>query len=222
MAVVTILRELGSGGGAIGRQAAQSLGYDFVDKDVIEGIFRQYGLTKFDELYNTIPSFLDLINYSNLLIVSMLNEIMEAVAQRGNVVILGRGAFANLGECADVLDVHIHAPMPVRAQRVMEREQLPDLQEAEAHVAEDDKMRQRFLQMFYNKHWEDESQFDLVLDTGSLSLDEAVQRIVAATQALAAKPPAPGAPTTAKLTVDPVLAAAVAKVIAYPLPALTS
>ena len=84
MAVVTILRELGSGGGEVGRQAAHHLGYDYVDKDVIEGIFRQYGLTKFEDLYNTMPSFLDMINYSNLLIVSMLNEIIEAVAQRGD------------------------------------------------------------------------------------------------------------------------------------------
>lgn len=220
MTVVTILRELGSGGGEIGRQAAHNLGYDYVDKDVIEGIFRQYGLTKFDQIYNNMPSFLDMINYSNLLIVSMLNEIIEAVAQRGNAVLLIRGGFAILDGCADVLNVRIHAPVSVRAPRVMTREQLPDLWHAEQQITEDDKLRRKFLQMFYDKRWEDQTQFDLVLDTGALTLEAATAQLVAATQALATKPIVAGATTTAKFKVDPVLADAVAKVLAHPLPAL--
>ena len=70
-----------------------------------------------------MPSWLDLISYTNLVTVAMLNEIMEAVAQRGNVVILGRSAFAVLGDCADVLDVRIHAPALGRAERIMARTQ---------------------------------------------------------------------------------------------------
>lgn len=222
MTVVTILRELGSGGGEIGRRAAQTLGYDYVDKEVIEGIFRQYGLTKFDQVYNTMPSFLDMINYSNLLIVSMLNEIIEAVAQRGKVVLLIRSGFAILGGCADVLNVRIHAPVSVRAPRIVAREQIADLWQAEQQIAEDDKLRRKFLQMFYDKHWDDAAQFDLVLDTGALTLDAATEQLVTAAQAVAAKPLAAGAPTTAKFKVDPVLADAVAKVLANPLPALAA
>ena len=60
MAVITISRELGSGGAEIGQQVAKSLGYDYVDKRTIDGIFRQYGLTKFDDLYNSAPGILDL------------------------------------------------------------------------------------------------------------------------------------------------------------------
>jgi cytidylate kinase len=222
MTVVTILRELGSGGGEIGRHAAHSLGYDYVDKEVIEGIFRQYGLTKFDQVYNTMPSFLDMINYSNLLIVSMLNEIIEAVAQRGKVVLLIRSGFAILGGCADVLNVRIHAPVSVRAPRLVGREQLADLWQAEQQIAEDDKLRRKFLQMFYDKHWDDAAQFDLVLDTGALTLETATEQLVTAAQAVAAKPLAAGAPTTAKFKVDSVLADAVAKVLANPLPALAT
>lgn len=221
MAVVTILRELGSGGGEIGKRAAQSLGYDYVDKDVIEGIFRQYGLTKFDHVYNSMPSFLDMINYSNLLIVSMLNEIIEAVAQRGNAVLLIRSGFAILQGCADVINVRIHAPVSVRAPRLMAREHLADLWQAEQQIAEDDKMRSKFIHMFYDKRWEDRAQYDLVLDTGTVTLESAAEQIVAAAKALSAKPIAAGATTTAQFKVDPVLAAAVANVLAYPLPSLT-
>ena len=105
---------------------ATSLDYEFVDKQTTDAIFRQYGLTRFDELYNSVPSFLDLLNADNLLLVAMANEIIEAVAQRGNVVIVGRAGFAVLAGFADVLNVRIEAPFSERVQRVMEQEGLAD------------------------------------------------------------------------------------------------
>jgi len=220
MAVITISRELGSGGLDIAQQVAKTLGYEFVDKRTADGIFRQYGLTKFDDLYSSAPNFLDLINADNLLLVSMSNEILEAVAKRGNVVILGRAGFAVLGDYADVLHVRIQAPFAERVQRVMAREGLTDLQVAEERVREDDSMHRTYVQRFYNKQWDAPSNFALVLDTSSLSSDMAVQRIVEAAKALEQKAPGKDAVTTAKIKVDPVLADAVAKVMAYPLPAL--
>ena len=220
MTVITISGELGSGSVDIAQQVAKALGYEFVDKRTTDGIFRQYGLTKFDDLYSSAPNFLDLINADNLLLVSMSNEIMEAVAQRGNVVILGRTGFAVLGDYADVLNVRIQAPFSDRVQRVMAREGLTDRQAAEERVREDDNVHRKYVQMFYNKHWDEASNFDLVLDTGSLSSDAAVKQIIEAARALEQKAPGKDAATTAQIEVDPVLADAVAKVIAYPLTAL--
>src|SRR5690349_3683759 len=130
MGVITISRQLGSGGEEIARQVAASLGYEYVDKQTTDTIFRQYGLTRFDELYNTVPSYLDLLNADNLLLVAMANEIIEAVAQRGSVVIVGRAGFAVLAGLADVLNVRIQAPLADRAQRVREREGLADFDAA--------------------------------------------------------------------------------------------
>lgn len=218
MAVITISNELGSGGVDIGQQVAKSLGYEFVDKNTSDGILRQYGLTKFNDVYNSAPSILDLVNSNNLLIVSMLNEILEALAQRGSVVILGRAGFAVLGKYADVLNVHIQAPFSDRVKRVMAREDLTDLQAAEERVREDDDVHRKFVQRFYNRHWDEPSAFNLVLDTGSLSSDAAVKQIVEAAGALEQQAPGKDAVTTATIEVDPVLVDAVTKVMAYPLP----
>ena len=220
MAVITISRELGSGGTDIAREVAKTLGYEFVDKRTTDGIFRQYGLTKFDDLYSSVPSWLDLINADNLLLVSMANEILEAVAKRGNVVILGRAGFAVLGGYADVLDVRIQAPFSERVQRVMAREGLADFDAAVQRVKEDDEVHRKYVQRFYNKQWDEPSNFDLILDTSSLSNDLAVKKIVEAARALDQKAPGRDAATTAKIEVDSVLADAVAKVISYPLPEL--
>jgi cytidylate kinase len=220
MAVMTISRELGSGGVEIARQVANRLGYEFVDKHTYDAIFRQYGLTKFEDLYSSAPSFLDLLNADNLLLVAMANEILEAVAKRGNIVILGRAGFAVLADYADVLHMHIQAPFSERVQRLMVREGLSDRQAAEERVREDDSVQHTYVQRFYNKQWDASSNFDLVLDTSSLSRDMAVQRIVEAAKALEQKVPPPDALTTATIEVDPVLADAVAKAMADPLPAL--
>lgn len=220
MAVITISRELGSGGSDIAQQVAKQLSYEFVDKRTTDGIFRQYGLTKFDDLYSSAPSILDLLNADNLLLISMANEIVEAVAKRGNVVLLGRAGFSVLGSYADVLNVRIGAPFSDRVQRVMAREGLTDLDAAMARVKEDDEVHRKYVQRFYNKQWDDPTNFDLIIDTGSLSNDEAVQQIFEAARALEQKPLGPGATTTAIIEVDSVLADAVDKTIANPLPVL--
>lgn len=220
MAVITLSGELGSNSREIARQVAQTLRYELVDKQIYDGIFRQYGLTRFEEVYSTAPSLLDLLNADNLLLVSMANEIVEAVARRGNVVIVGRAGFAVLAGYADVLHVHIQAALADRAQRVLDREGLADPSAAEERVREDDAMRQTYVQRFYNQQWDAPANFDLVLDTSTASSEMAVQQIVAAVNGLAQRPAAPNARTTAQLEVDPVLADAVSEALANPLPAL--
>jgi cytidylate kinase len=213
MAVVTISSEPGSGGREIAQLVAPALSYVLVDKRTTDDILRQYGLTKFEDLYSTAPSFLDLLNADNLLLVSMANEILEAVASRDKAVILGRTGFAVLGAYANVLHVRITAPLAERAQRVMIREGLADLQTAEDRVKEDDDIHRTYVQRFYDKHWDDPSSYNLSLDTGSLSIDVAAQQVVAATRALEQKGAAAGAATTSQIQVDPVLADAISKVM---------
>jgi len=220
MAVITISRELGSGGLDIAQRAAKALGYELADKHTADGVFRQYGLTKFDDLYDSAPSFLDIINADNLLLVSMANEITEALAKRGNIVIQGRAGFAVLADYADVLHVHILAPFADRVQQVMAEEGLADRQAAEERVTEDDNVHRIYVQRFYNKQWDAPSNFGLVLDTSSIPVDAAVQQIVEAAKGLEQKALGTDALTTAKIEVDPVLADAVANVMANPLPVL--
>jgi cytidylate kinase len=43
MTVITISREIGSGGGDIAKQVADSLDYHFVDKKMIERVLMEYG-----------------------------------------------------------------------------------------------------------------------------------------------------------------------------------
>jgi len=219
MAAITISRELGSLGTIIGEQVAEQLGYDLIDENIIEGVFRQYGLTKFTDLYHSIPRLWDIANVTNLLVVSMLNETFQALAQRGRVVIMGRGGFATLSGYTDVLKVRIQAPLSVRVERVMEKEGEADQQLAEEWVQKDDKMRRNFVQLFYDKRWDLETHYDLVLDTGTISAEMAIEWTVKAARALEQKELNEDE-TTRKVEVDPVLVDAIEKILAHPLPPL--
>src|SRR6267142_5759068 len=141
MKTIAISRLIGSEAAKIAQRVTGALGYTLVNKSVLEGIFRQYGLTKFGELYTSPPNLWDLANARNLLIVSMLNDTMEALAHRGDMLILGRGGYASLSKYADVLNVRLQAPFSVRVERVMARENLPTRLRAEQRVEADDTAR---------------------------------------------------------------------------------
>ena len=58
MKTIAISRLIGSEGAKIGRRVTEALGYTLVNKSVLEGIFRQYGLEKFGELIYVSTKYL--------------------------------------------------------------------------------------------------------------------------------------------------------------------
>ena len=212
MAVITISRELGSGGSYIGRQVAQTLGYHFVDKDTIEAVLVQYGFVEFSEEYDSLPGFWARFDARRAELVDMLNRVIKALAQHGDVVILGRGSFAVLGGLADVLHVRVKAPLPIRVRQVMVQQQIADADQAEVIVTESDRIRADFIDFSYRVQWDTAAPFDLVIDTAKVSPELAVTWLV---QTIRTWPEQPEAdrPTARALQVDSILADAVANVL---------
>lgn len=215
MAVITISREYASQGDYVAQQVAHALGYHLVDKEFIAAILSQYGIVEFDRGYEALPGFWERFSARHFqdreIAVDMLNRVVRGVAQHGNVVILGRSGFAILKGLSDVLHVRIQAPFPARAMRVAAEQGLT-LQQAEALVREQDKVRAGFVEEFYAVAWDTSSLFDLVINTDKIAPEMAVHWIVEATQALTAGLAV--GPTTGTITVDSVLAAALAKALA--------
>lgn len=211
MPVITVSRQLGSHGARIARQLAAELGFDFVDKSTINKVIRQYGVTRLDVLYDHKPKIWELFNADSTTTIEMMNQTIAAFAARGNVVILGRGGFRVLQDMADVVNVFIKAPDAVRARRIAKRNSIAPGEAAEL-IKADDELRSRFVRLFYNAGWADESGFDLVVDTDEVSDAEAVQQIRAAVAALPV--PAEDARAASALDVDLVLARTVASVLA--------
>jgi cytidylate kinase len=111
-----------------------------------------------------------------------------------------------------VLNVRIHAPLPIRVRRVMARQKISERGQAEAIVKENDKVRVEFVQSFYSIHWDAASAFDVVIDTGKVSPELTASWLVDAVQGLLQQ--TSGEERTARLIqVEPILASVVSSVL---------
>jgi cytidylate kinase len=212
MSVVTISREFGSEGSTIARQVAQKTGYHFVDKNVIGEVLIQYGFVEFKQEYDSVSSFWTGFDSRRAEMVGMLNRVIRALARHNDVVILGRGSFAVLDDFADVLNVRIQAPLSLRIKRVMAHKSIDNVEQAEAWVEENDKVRASFIEWFYGVPWHTASAFDVVLDTSKVSPDLAVGWLVDTVSGMN-ETKTGGAQTTRMIEVDPILSSVVAEVL---------
>jgi cytidylate kinase len=213
MSVITISREFGSEGDYIAKGVAQTLGYHFVNQEFIGDLLSQYGLVEFDREYDSLPSFWEKFNAQRGVrrdvMVNMLNQVVRAVAQHGDVVILGRSGFAILGSFTDVLHVRLQAPFSARVARVLAQQKIT-AEQAEAAVKERDRVRTAFVEEFYGVPWEAINAFDVVINTDKISPDLATTWVVDAAKAFVARPVG-DKPTTGSIEVDAVLARAVSE-----------
>ncbi len=212
MSVITISRELGSGGTYVSRQVAQALGYHLITKDTLQKVLSQYGFAQFETEYESAPSFWERLDSNRIQMIEMLNRVILAVAQHGNVVILGRGSFAVLDNYRDVLNVRIQAPLPMRTRRVMVEQGITGFDQAEALVKESDHVRATFLQSWYGVRWDTAEMFHLVLDTSKVPCDLAVRWILDVHEIMD-EMQAEDQPLIEALNVDELLARAVAETL---------
>jgi cytidylate kinase len=211
MPAITISREIGSQGDSIAEQAAQRLGYQVVDKNVIEKVFIQYGMIDFIEVYEE-SGFWARFNPQRAEMINMLNQIIVAMAHHGQVILLGRGGFALLKGYADVLNVRIQAPFRLRTQRLFEQQGFTGIPQAEEFIRESDMLRRDFVNSMYAERWDSVSAFDLVIDTGKISTDLAVDWLEESVKRINLIHP-DTMPSIQSIQVDPVLADSISTVL---------
>ncbi len=216
MPTITISRELGSQGRQIAENTAQALGYHLMDKRAIGKVMGEYGLVEFHDEYEVAPSFWDIFDAHRMErradMVNMLNKVMLALAQHGNMVILGRAGFAVLRDFADVLNVRIQASLEQRIAFVKADENIADLEQAEIYIKDNDQNRTAFIESFYGVKWDQASAFDLVADTSKVSPEMVTNFLIAAARNLEQKQKG-GTNIAANIPVDPVVYSSICKAL---------
>jgi cytidylate kinase len=215
MSVITISRDIGSAGDYIAEKTARALGYHFVNREFFAAVLSQYGLVDFDREYDDLPSFFEKLDPQRHKdrdeAMAMLNRAVRAVAQHGNVVILGRSGYEVLRGYSDIVHVRLQAPLQVQITRVMAEMKIP-FERAEELVQENDKVHVAFVTDYYEIPWNAIQAFDLVVNTGKVSPDLAVTWLVDAARALG-DISVPDKPATRSIEVDSILRAAVSDVL---------
>ena len=113
---------------------------------------------------------------SEVLFALQSHEI-KRIAKKEECIIVGRCADHVLKDSdANVLSVFISAPTELRVQRKMEQEKLSHLR-AKSIVRKMDLQRKKYYEHYTGKMWGKSSGYDLCIDTGSVSLEQAAQQI---------------------------------------------
>ena len=180
--VITISREYGSGGRAIGERLAHELGIPFYNKELILMAAKESGLSeeyikKTEQMKST--SFLYGLYMGaqqlpmNDQIFLVQSKIIRKIAEEGPCVIVGRCADYILREHDDLLNVFIHAPLDYRAERAKKVYE-KDASNIEDFVKKQDKKRASFYNYFSQNKWGDSRHYHLAISS-EYGVDFAVQ-----------------------------------------------
>lgn len=197
--IITLGRSYGSGGRSVGRLLAERLRIPYYDAALLEEAARRSGLSQkllsgMDEkplptnlLYqykgfhsSQYAGFRELANQAQ-------REVIEAVAEQGPCVIVGRRADQILKEHPHVLRVFVTAPKEARVRRISERDRL-DESESARKLAAVDQERAAYYEQYSGKRWGAADSYDLCIDTEQLGVDGAVDTILAAVAAMEGRP----------------------------------
>ena len=145
--VITINRELGSGGRSVGQKLADRLGVKFIDKAILKALKAKYHLTTEEieklkgqkegwwaEFQRRVVPFTDVTNdldggneteiITTEEVFKTESDIIRGITDQESCVITGRSAFYVLKDHPNHLSILIQAPMEQRIQRVMMRQEL--------------------------------------------------------------------------------------------------
>jgi cytidylate kinase len=180
MAILTISREYGSGGREIGREVADRLGYQFVDKERLFQDLEQAGprwVRVAKEADEVCPTLWERHDWQYRGYVSQMEDLILGYAVGDNVVIIGRGGSALLQGVPFCLRVRLIAPLEARLQAIMAREGLTR-EAATRLIALIDGERACYIKANYGSDWDAEDVYDLTLNTASLTYDRVVDILV--------------------------------------------
>ena len=194
--VITIGRECGSSGRAIGRKLAESLGIKCYDKELLALAAKNSGLC--EELFKThdekpTNSFLYSLvmdtysmgyNTSAYMDMPINHKIFLAqfdtikkLADEESCVIVGRCADYALADYPNVVSVFICADEEVKIQELMKRHNITR-DKAKDVMIKTDKRRSSYYNYYTCKKWGDSRSYDLTLNTSKITPEACVDIIL--------------------------------------------
>ena len=198
--VICISRALGAGGEEIGQGVAKTLGYRYVDDDIIVRAAESAGITpgemaKAERPPSLVKRLLDSLGKTTVdpsgwamqaslaaqegpTAEAIIELAVKETAREGDAVIVAHGASIALGRQVGVLRVLITGSPDVRADRLREAQGSSE-DEALRTIERSDKARREYIERFYRTS-EQPAHYDLIVNTDTLSAGKAAELIVAA------------------------------------------
>lgn len=185
VSVITVSREPGSGGRIVAKRLAESLSFDLFHQEIIHEMAKssqvssrlletldEKGLSVLEDWIST------LVNRKHLWPDQYLKHLMNVIGtigKHGGAVIVGRGANFVLPP-EGRFRLRFVAPLEMRVRNVA-RDFGVTVDEAKRRVLKTDSDRKAFVRKYFHADITAPFNYDLVINTGTLRLDEAVEAI---------------------------------------------
>lgn len=187
--IITISREFGSGGKEIAKRLADKLGYAYYDSKIIDLLVKETGMSEeyitnisekgiyplpfqFGKTFTT--NLFVQKNQTDILI--MQSKILKSIAEKGNAVIVGRGANVILKDY-NPLNIFVYASMESKINRCKEKaskdEHLTD-KELLNKIKDVDKNRKSFNNLISNAEWGNKENYDLCINTSNIEIKKII------------------------------------------------
>lgn len=193
--VISIGRQLGSGGKEIAEKLGKKLNITVYDKKLLEMAAKESGLdtTVFekadekesDSFFGSVMalrnSIADAISgYGSCMqsdkLFEIQSEAMRKIAYEESCITIGRCAEYVLREHPNLISIFVTADMPNRIRRIMKNNNLNE-EKAKEFIAKADKERKAYHDYYATTIWGDSKSYDLCINSSRLGIDETVEYI---------------------------------------------
>ena len=181
---ITISREYGSGGRYIGQLVADKLGIKLYDKEFVEKLAVETGLTEeYIENNEQKRNALDALNSgyyfgmnnSDELFIKE-SELIKEIANKESCVIIGRCADFILKDNSNVIKVFVYSNMEDEVKRATKFYGL-DEKNAKKEIKRINKLRASHYKYYTEKEWKDNSNYDICINSDVLGVEKSAELI---------------------------------------------
>lgn len=186
--VIALSREPGSGGLIVAQGLAERFAFDLFDREIVQKMAESADMSTrvletLDEVaLNALEDWVtDLVNQRHLWPDEYLKHLMNVVGTiggHGRAVIVGRAASFILPP-EKRFAVRVVAPLDVRVKNVADKYGA-SLDEAKRRVLRTESDRRAFTRKYFHTDIGDPINYDLVINTGAVDIEGAVEAIAAA------------------------------------------
>jgi cytidylate kinase len=179
--IITVGRQLGSGGRIIAQELAQILGISFYDKELIQRVSVESGVSskffeKADESVSPaltgglITDFFQDVFLSNESLFQLQSDVIRKIAETEPAVFVGRCADYVLRDHPRAVHLFISANLEDRIEMVTKYQGI-SAEKSLALIEKTDKKRASFYNFYSNKTWGAAKSYDLCINTSALGID---------------------------------------------------
>ncbi|MBE6341080.1 MAG: cytidylate kinase-like family protein [Bacteroidales bacterium] len=189
--IITVGRQVGSGGRIVGQKLAERLNLKFYDREILQRAARESGIG--DEFFEhtdennswfaRLKSYLNITAapHDNYLSAESLfkfqSDTIRHAADEGGCVFVGRCADYILRDRTDRVDVFISANMEDRVKRAAEYFNITP-EEAKKRIHELEQARRKYYNYFTEKEWGVAESYHICLNSSNVGIDACVGMII--------------------------------------------